>query len=190
MDIARKRQLGAAAVVMVALVGAGAAFAASKLHGHSTGRATFGAASTGGTRPDRGLGGYGGAPRFGFPGGGGFPGRGGPGNSLATAADYLGISSAMLQADLQAGKTLAQVADATGAKSAAGLVAALVTHERSELDAAVTAGRITKAQEGSIVATLEQRFTDLVNGRPGSFGFGRHGFGYGSLPPGGGNHRI
>jgi hypothetical protein len=37
--------------------------------------------------------------------------------------------------------------------------------EVKELDAAVAAGRLTAAQEATIVATLTQRFTDLVNGK-------------------------
>jgi hypothetical protein len=65
---------------------------------------------------------------------------------------------------LQAGKTLAQIAGATSGKSTAGLVSALVAAEKTELAAAVTAGKLTQSQADAITATLEQRFTDLVNG--------------------------
>src|SRR6185312_15130155 len=41
---------------------------------------------------------------------------------LKAAAGYLGLTVAQLRADLKAGKTLAQVADATPGKSADGLV--------------------------------------------------------------------
>jgi hypothetical protein len=95
----------------------------------------------------------------------GGPGMGmhGPGDDLATAATYLGITTDELVTQLQSGKTLAQIATANG-KTADGLIAALVAAETKELDAAVSAGRITQAQEDTIVPTLTQRFTALVNG--------------------------
>jgi urease accessory protein UreF len=92
------------------------------------------------------------------------PGRGGPGDDLAAAASYLGLTSAQLLSDLQSGKTLGQVASSTSGKSTAGLIAALVTHETAELDAAVTAGKLTQAQEQTLIANLQTRFTDFVNG--------------------------
>jgi hypothetical protein len=86
---------------------------------------------------------------------------------------------------LQAGKTLAQIAAATNGKSASGLVAALVAAEQKEIAAAVTAGKLTQAQADQITATLTQRFTDLVNGvhlaGPGGAHFG-HGGGPGLDP--------
>jgi len=90
--------------------------------------------------------------------------HGGPSDDLAAAASYLGLTSAQLLADLRSGQTLAQVASATSGKSTAGLIAALVTHETAELDAAVAAGKLTRAQEQTLLANLQQRFTDFVNG--------------------------
>jgi hypothetical protein len=111
----------------------------------------------------------------------------GPGDDLAAAASYLGIQVDALVSQLQSGKTLAQIADATSGKSAAGLIDALVAHEKQELADAVKAGRLTQAQADQIAATLQQRFTDLVNGtfpkhgpRGGGFGF-RHSF-FGHAP--------
>ena len=111
---------------------------------------------------------------------GAFAHHGGPGDDLAAAATYLGTTTSDLLTQLQAGKTLAQIA---GSKTT-GLVAALVAHEKQELADAVTAGRLTQAQADLIVPTLTQRFTDFVNGvRPAGgpgrgFGFGhRHGQG-------------
>jgi F0F1-type ATP synthase delta subunit len=102
-----------------------------------------------GTHPDHGFG----------------PGRPhGPGDDLAAAATYLGTTTDNLVTQLQSGKTLAQVANATNGKSASGLVAALVAHEQTEIAAAVTAGKLTQAQADQITADLTQRFTDLVNG--------------------------
>lgn len=105
--------------------------------------------------------------------------RGG-GDPLAAAAAYLGLSQADLQADRAAGKTLAQVAAATSGKSVDGLVAALVAAEKTTLDAAVAAGKLTATQETSVVSTLQQRIADLVNGvRPPR---GPHGPGGGLRP--------
>jgi urease accessory protein UreF len=101
--------------------------------------------------------------------------RAGRGDMLAVAADYLGITTAQLLSDLQSGQTLAQVASATSGKSADGLIAALVGSETQELDAAVSAGRLTQAQEQELLANLQQHVTDLVDGTrpPGGPGFGR-----------------
>jgi hypothetical protein len=110
--------------------------------------------------------------------------RHGPGDELDAAASYLGTTAANLLTQLQAGKTLAQVATATSGKSTAGLVSALVAAEKTEIAAAVTAGQLTQAQADQITPTLTQRFTDLVNGvHPG----GQGGFGHGHGPGGGGD---
>jgi hypothetical protein len=55
---------------------------------------------------------------------------------LATAANYLGLSTAQLGSELESGKSLAQVADATPGKSQAGLVEALEAADRQKLAAA------------------------------------------------------
>ena len=99
----------------------------------------------------------------GGPGGPGF-GHGPGGDELTAAATYLGVTETALMTQLQAGKTLAQVADATSGKSTAGLIDALVAAEKTELAAAVTAGTITQAQSDQIATTLKARFTALVNG--------------------------
>ena len=102
----------------------------------------------------------------------------GPGDDLQAAATYLGTTSADLMTQLQAGKTLAQIASATSGKSAAGLVAALVAAEKTEIADAVKANKLTQAQADAITANLQQRFTDLVNGvRPDHGPGGPRGFG-------------
>lgn len=93
----------------------------------------------------------------------GFGRHGVPGD-LQAAASYLGVTTAALVDDLRSGKTLAQVANATSGKSAAGLIDALVAHEKQKLADAVKAGRLTQAQADAISATLQQRVTDVVNG--------------------------
>jgi hypothetical protein len=118
-------------------------------------------------------------------------GRHGPGDELDAAASYLGTTAASLLTQLQAGKTLAQVATATNGKSTAGLITALAAAEKTEIAAAVTSGKLTQAQADQITPTLTQRFTDLVNGvhpagGPGGPG-GPGGFGHG---PGGGGDDL
>jgi hypothetical protein len=102
---------------------------------------------------------------------------GGPGGSahLDAAATFLGVTAAELRTDLEAGKTLADIAKAKG-KAVADLVDALVADEKKELDAAVAAGQITAAQEKTIEADLQQRTTDLVNGKRPAGPDGEHGF--------------
>jgi hypothetical protein len=142
---AEKTEL-AAAVTAGRITQAQADQAAAGLTAHVT-------AEMNGTEPARG------------PGGPGDRGHHGPGGDDFTAtATYLGITETALSTQLQAGKTLAQVADATSGKSAAGLIDALVAHETTELDAAVKAGQITQTQRDALVSTLKARFTALANG--------------------------
>ena len=75
---------------------------------------------------------------------GGPRGRGGPHGGLDAAATYLGLSESDLRTQLQSGKTLGEIAEATSGKSKAGLIAALVAAE---------------------TANIEARVTDLVNGK-------------------------
>jgi hypothetical protein len=92
--------------------------------------------------------------------------RGGPHErfgELDAAASYLGLTEAQLETQLESGKSLAQVAKDRG-KSVDGLIQALVDSATKKLDAAVAAGRLTKAQEQQILSGLKQRITDLVNG--------------------------
>lgn len=175
MSLKQKLALGAAGALVV--TGAGAAVAAASGHGHGHGHVKTPAARPSSTTVS-GLFGINGKAGHEPMGGPGF----GPGDDFAAAASYLGITAAQLQSDLQSGTTLAQVADATSGKSSAGLVDALVSHEKTELAAAVTAGKLTQAQADQITASLQQRFTDLVNGThpagPGP-GFGHPGGGPG-----------
>jgi hypothetical protein len=108
----------------------------------------------------------------------------GPGPGLDAAATYLGLTEAQLRTELESGKTLAQVATSHG-KTVDGLVSALVDAAKQRLDAAVTAGRLTRSDADSLLAGLKDRITDVVNGRfPQPFGerHGMRGFRHG--PPG------
>jgi hypothetical protein len=118
----------------------------------------------------------------GGPGGFGHGGPGGGGDDLAAAATYLGSTATDLATQLQAGKTLAQVAAATSGKTTAGLVAALVAAEKTEIAGKVTSGELTQAQADQITATLTAHFTDFVNGvRPAGGPGGPNGFRHGSF---------
>jgi hypothetical protein len=97
---------------------------------------------------------------------------------LDAAASYLGVTEAQLQASLRSGKTLAEIAKADG-KTVDGLVAAMVADAKQHIAADVAAGRLTRAQQQSILSTLEQHITDLVNGKrptpPAGAGFDHQG---------------
>ena len=93
---------------------------------------------------------------------------GGSGGPLQLAATYLGISVSDLQTDLQSGKDLADVVSSISGKTVADLVTALEAPAKTKLDAAVTAGTITQAQETAILARMTTRLTDVANTKPGT----------------------
>jgi hypothetical protein len=98
--------------------------------------------------PGRGIGPPAGAP-------------GGPHGPLDTAATYLGLSESKLIADLQSGKTLAQVAQAQG-KSVSGLEQALIATAKARLDRLVRAGWMSKASEQARLSRLSARIDEFV----------------------------
>ena len=122
---------------------------------------------------DGGLPRFGGGHHGGF-GGGGDGHRGGPGGrrgpSLDAAATYLGLTQAQLRAELEAGKTLAQIAKAKG-KSVDGLKVALKAGVEKKLDAAVKAGRLTRAQADEMLSMMSDHLDALING---TLGRGHH----------------
>lgn len=158
------------AILAVASIAAGSAYAASKLHGSSSPSA---AGPLSATSISSNTGGY----PTGGPAG---DHHGRHGDDLAAAATYLGVSQADLLASLQSGKTLAQVAAATSGKSVAGLIDALVAAKKTELAAAVTAGRLTQAQADQIATGLTAHVTAEVNGTRPDHGPGGRGFGHGA----------
>ncbi|HEY3541929.1 MAG TPA: hypothetical protein VGK79_05230 [Gaiellaceae bacterium] len=119
----KKTQAALAAVGVAALAGGGTAIAA-KGHTHA------GVAALSAAAPPAG--------RHGPPG-------------LAAAAGYLGTTATALRLQLQAGATLARIADATSGKSASGLIDALVADARTRFGA-------------NVPLDLRQRITELVNG--------------------------
>jgi len=85
-------------------------------------------------------------------------------HGLDAAAAYLGLTDEQLEGRLNSGKTLAQIAKAEG-KSVDGLKAAMLKDAKAKLDAAVKAGKLTKADEQKVLKDLEQRIDDLVDGQ-------------------------
>lgn len=91
---------------------------------------------------------------------------------IAVVTSTLGITEATLKSRLQAGESLATIA---GDKKAA-LITALVAFESKEIDARVTAGKLTAAQATSLKANLTAMVTDKVDSVKG---FGKKGRGEG-----------
>jgi hypothetical protein len=88
------------------------------------------------------------------------PGQGATASVIRT---YLGLPRTQLRSELLSGRTLAQIADATSGKSAAGLIATIVAARHKRLAAMLAAGKLTQAQLDSRSATLTRRVTRLVN---------------------------
>lgn len=132
------RRMAVSAVAVLALVGAGGAIAAS---GHSSGSTT---ASTGQTCG---------------PGG---PGLGHRAGSIDAVAHYLGLTKTELRTARDNGSSLAQLATQQG-KSVSGLKQAMYDAAKADLDKAVAAGRITSAQEKTMLSGLQAHIDDMVN---------------------------
>lgn len=87
-------------------------------------------------------------------------GKGGPlDEHLTVIASTLGIDTTTVLTRLKAGDSLATIA---GAKKDA-LITALVADETKQIDAAVTAGKLTAAQATSMKANLVAHVTEIVN---------------------------
>ena len=91
----------------------------------------------------------------------------------ATVLSVLGIDAATLQAAKTAGKSLATIA---GTKRQA-LIDALVELENKEIDAAVTAGKLSAAQATTQKANTVTRVTAHVDATPRQAGVGGMGMG-------------
>src|SRR5437879_7212721 len=101
----------------------------------------------------------GGLPMFGGPG---FH-HDGPFGGLDAAATYLGLTEDQLRAQLESGKSLADVAKAQG-KSVDGLKQAMLTAIKAKLDQAVKDGRLTSDQRDQILAKITADLDNLING--------------------------
>jgi hypothetical protein len=101
---------------------------------------------------------------------GGHGGPGGPGghrlfsgSTLASAAEYLGLTGAELREQLRDGESLADVAEAEG-RSIDGLKQAILAGAKSDLDQAVQDERLTQEQADAAYQRLESSVDDMVKG--------------------------
>jgi hypothetical protein len=94
---------------------------------------------------------------------------------LSAAATYLGVTADALRTQLATGKSLADVANATPGKSVSGLEDALFANLKADLDADVTAGRITSARETQILAGAKAQIAAQVARKGLTGGPGDHG---------------
>lgn len=88
----------------------------------------------------------------------------------STAATALGMSVADLQAQLQSGKTLAQIAQAKGVEVQK-VIDALVAEANTRIDQAASAGKLDASKVPTLKQEAAQRITSMVNDgprRPGS----------------------
>lgn len=101
-------------------------------------------------------------------------------------ADILGLTPEELRDALAEGKTLGEIADATGTRQ--DLIDALVEAGNERIDAALEAGRITEDEAAELRDQTTQHVENLLNGEfpgdsfqgrgfrgPGGHGFGRSG---------------
>ena len=102
------------------------------------------------------------------------------GTLMADAAKTLNISTSTLRADMKAGQSLATIAQANGS-SAAALESALLADAQTQMQAAVTAGKMTAAQETAITPHLSTMIDQMVThsgqwmkGGPGGYGMAGH----------------
>jgi len=119
-------------------------------------------------------------PAYGRTLGMGMGGFGGPQNSLvAVAAKVLGMDQTALVAELNAGKTIADVAKAKNV-AVDKIVDAFVAERAQVLKAAVDAKRITQAQADATLAAIKAHAQQDVNAKltPHAYGAGR-GYGMG-----------
>ena len=119
------------------------------------------------------LGGVGG-PGHGGPGGVGGPGHlGARGAVLDAAATALGLAPDALRTQLSSGKSIADLAKADN-KNLDDVKAAIKAAVTKQLDADVTAGRLTSAQRTDALAELDQHLDALVTSTFDRFARGAH----------------
>jgi hypothetical protein len=93
-----------------------------------------------------------------------------PRRTAEIEAGYLGLTKTQLRSELRSGRSLAQIADATGGRSTTGLVEALVSARAAQLSAEVKAKRLSPAAERTRLAHLRRRLTAELERTPGYSG--------------------
>lgn len=105
---------------------------------------------------------------------GGMKGRGGPG--MDVAAQALGMTNEELRTALQGGQTLAQVAESKGVSTQV-LTDALTAGIENHIAQEVADGRIDQARADEMLAKVDQRVTDMLDGVRPKGGRGPRGHG-------------
>jgi hypothetical protein len=85
------------------------------------------------------------------------------GSLRAAAVSYLGIDEKTLAEELRSGKTLAQVADATPGKSAAGLSQALLEAATKRLQERTSAAHLSRSTEAKRLARLKTKIQSALS---------------------------
>lgn len=93
-------------------------------------------------------------------------------------AEKLGLTSDELYAEVNSGKTIAQIAEAKGV-SRADLIAALETAHQNSLAQAITDGALTQEQADSILAQMDGRYEWMLDNMGAGYGMmgGQYGAG-------------
>ncbi|MDH5421197.1 MAG: hypothetical protein OEY55_05290 [Acidimicrobiia bacterium] len=107
--------------------------------------------------------------------GDGMRGFGGRLAMSSTLPDLLDIDADELRTQLQAGSTIAEIAEANGV-SVDDVINGLVGEASDRLGTAVTDGKISQEQADEALTKMTERITDMVNGEApiGRGGFGGH----------------
>ncbi|RJQ36617.1 MAG: hypothetical protein C4555_07335 [Dehalococcoidia bacterium] len=98
------------------------------------------------------------------------------GGNYQVIADLLGMTTEEIEAELQQGKSLVEIAASKGV-SEDDLVAAILATMREFMQGHVTAGYWTQAQLESRLQFAEQHIRQLVNASGASYGYGGYGCG-------------
>jgi hypothetical protein len=106
------------------------------------------------------------------------PQHGGPGKNVDAVASVLGLTTSELRTQLDAGKTIAQVATTQGV-SVQKVIDTIVSEMKAHLASEVASGKHTQAEVDAKLADLDARVTEMVNkvrpAHPANGRGGRHG---------------
>ena len=85
------------------------------------------------------------------------------GDVLKESVSYIGLPAEAVKQQLQAGKSLGEIADQQPGKSRDGLVADLDAKAKERIDAAVAAGTITQAQADQLLPKVDAAIVKIVD---------------------------
>ncbi len=85
------------------------------------------------------------------------------GDAVKQSVDYLGLPADKVMAQLKAGKSLGEIANATPGKSRDGLLRALDDAAAARIKAAVDAGKITQAQAETLRTKVDEAIVRVVD---------------------------